>query len=101
MVAQTQKLIIMNHSFDKRLTTPPAEELIRLYAQYVEGGIEEAKDKYNYKLQFVTTVDLVYIVYRTPFEKQAVQLSHLLSFIPEEVEEKLKKDKEYLSKFSK
>ena len=90
-----------HNAFDKRLTTPLAEELIQLYAQYVEGGIEESKQKYNYKLQFITTVDIVYIVYRTPFERQSVQLSHLLSFIPKEVEEKLKKNKEYLSKFSK
>ena len=90
--------------FDKECTTPLAEKLISLYAEYVEGEIESAKDKYNSLVRTITYKDLVYMIYTTPFERHALQLSGLLkdtSKLPIEVQEKLRNDQIHIDKMNK
>jgi hypothetical protein len=85
--------------FDKDCSTPLAEELISLYAQYVEGYIEGSRLQYNEKIRTATEKDIVYMIYRTPFNRHAVQLAEVNKFdLPEEVRVKLEIDKEWIKK---
>ena len=90
--------------FDKNCTTPKAEELIKLYAEYVEGNIESSKNKYNALIKTASLKDLVYIIYRTPFERHAVNLGKVitdLNKLPFEVKEKLQNDMAFVYKMDK
>lgn len=85
--------------FDKDCTTSLAEELISLYAEYVEGGIESARLKYNEKVRSATKKDIVYMIYRTPFERHAIRLADNNKLcLPEEVRVKLEIDREWVKK---
>jgi hypothetical protein len=86
--------------FDKDCTTELADTLIRLYAEYVEGNIESSKDQYNTLITTATKEDLMYIIYKTPFERQAVQISKAFNteILPEPVRLKLEIDNQWLEK---
>lgn len=90
--------------FNKDLTTPLAEKLIKLYAEYVEGGIDSSRIKYNELIKNVNDTDVLYIVYRTPFERHSTKLytSYLKPkgvVIPDIVLDKLISDANYLKRY--
>lgn len=91
--------------FDKECTTPKASEAIRLYAEYVEGSIESSKEKYNKLMHKATVKDVLYIIFHTPFERQAIRLYDVLlkavgdeTRIPIEVVEKVKQNRIFVQK---
>lgn len=86
-------------NFDKDCTTKLATILINLYAEYVEGEIESSKIEYNKLINKISVKDALYLIYHTPFEGQAIQISK--SFpkgykFPKEVINKLNAAKDYL-----
>ena len=92
-------------NFDIDCTTPLSERLISLYAEYVEGEMESSGRKYNELIKTATVKDILYIVFRSPFERHAFRLYTLLQEngvnIPKEVDVKVAKDKEFIIRMDK
>lgn len=75
----------MKIAFDPELTTPKAEKLIDLYADYVEGEIESAMHRYNKIIETCTLKDFIYMAYHTPFDRHRVELmKNILEVVPED-----------------
>lgn len=87
-------------TFDIRLTTPLAERLITLYAEYVEGMINSSCTKYNELIKTATKLDLLYIAYRTPFERHCIKLVDILGIdnVPGVLRAKYNESKLYCAK---
>ncbi|NCB03186.1 MAG: hypothetical protein EOM67_13690 [Spirochaetia bacterium] len=89
--------------FDRDCTTPLAERLLRLYSEYVEGNIEPSIIEYKKLIPNATEKDLVYLMYRTPFESQSIGLYDKLTAIigvdniPPEVRVKIEIDRVFLA----
>ena len=90
--------------FDTDYTTKKAETLISLYAEYVEGFIESAKDEYNRLIKTINLKDALYLVYHTPFERHAIAIFDNIvkavgiENIPSKILSKIEKDKTSLAK---
>ena len=92
--------------FDINLTTVKAENLLKLYAEYVEGEIESSKDKYNELIKTANDIDILYIVYKTPFARHSTNLyiNYLKPNnvkIPDIVLDKLISDANWLKEYEK
>lgn len=94
----------MTTQFDTQCTTPLAERLISLYAEYVEGYIDSSKDKYNTLVKTATLKDILYMIYHTPFERHSVVLYNKVcdvigeKNIPTEIVSKVASNKEWIAK---
>jgi hypothetical protein len=71
--------------FDKECTTALAEKMLSLYAQYVEGCIDSSGVEYNKRLSELSLKDVLYMIYRSPFDSHAIQMyDKLTTIVPEE-----------------
>jgi len=71
--------------FDKECTTPLAEKMLSLYAQYVEGCMDSSGVEYNKRLSELSLKDVLYMIYRSPFDSHAIQMyDKLTTIVPEE-----------------
>ena len=85
--------------------TALAMNLISLYAQYVEGFDDSAKDEYNKLIKSIDVADAIHMAYNTPFERHAIKMYDLIMLqigdkrcLPEELNVKIEIDKAWVER---